>query len=63
MKIQIKDEYFEELKKVFDLNPEWMKEKGLDTIDEFIEEIAMFGLQQFKKPTYLRRPYDTRFNH
>ena len=56
-KIQIKDEYYDELYEVWSKNPEWMKEKKLDTIDAFIEEIAMFGLQQFKKPTHLRRPY------
>ena len=61
-KIQIKDEYYDELYKVWSSNPEWAKERKMDTIDKFIEEIAMFGLHQFRKPTFMRRPYDPRFH-
>lgn len=46
--ISIKQEYFDELEVIYKKNPEWMKTQGLDTLDKFIEEIAMFGLRQFR---------------
>ena len=46
--VPFKQEYFDELEVVYKKNPEWMEDQGLDTLDKFIEEIAMFGLRQFR---------------